>query len=103
MAWGCLLLFYKNYIVYQIVYMLVWSELEVAITSPSLVTLYHLISEIAKCIAWGCLLLFYKNYIVYYNVYSYYCGVFSEKYVYTKFRLDWLLCECFTWPYMSLS
>ena len=24
-------------------------------------------------------------YIVYYSVYSYYCGVFSEKYVYTKF------------------
>ena len=25
----------------------------------------------------------------------YYCGVFIEKYVhvYTKFRLDWLLCE----------
>ena len=41
----------------------------------------------------GHLLLFYKYYIVYYNVYSYYCGVFSEKYVYTKFRLDWLFCE----------
>ena len=24
--WGCLLLFYKNYIVYQIVYMFLWSE-----------------------------------------------------------------------------
>ena len=34
-----------------------------------------------------------KNYIVYYNVYCYYCGVFIEKYVHTKFRLDWLLCE----------
>ena len=34
--------------------------------------------------------MFYKNYIVYYNVYS---GVFTEKYVYTKFCLDWLLCE----------
>ena len=44
-------LFNKNYIVYQIVYMLVWSELEFAITSPSFVTLYHLVSEIAKCIA----------------------------------------------------
>ena len=43
---------------------------------------------------------FYKNYIVYYNVYCYYCGVFIEKHVYTKFRLDWILC---TWPYMSLS
>ena len=39
------------------------------------------------------LLLFYKNYIFYYNVYCYYCGVFIEKYVHTKFRLDWLLCE----------
>ena len=27
------------------------SELDVAITSPSFVTLYHLVSEIAKCIA----------------------------------------------------
>ena len=23
----------------------------------------------------------------------YYCGVFIEKDVHTKFRLDWLLCE----------
>ena len=23
----------------------------------------------------------------------FYCGVFIEKYVFTKFRLDWLLCE----------
>ena len=30
-------------------------------------------------------------------------GVFTEKYVYTKFCLDWLLCESVTWPYMSLS
>ena len=37
--------------------------------------------------------MFNKNYIVYYNVYCFYCGVFIEKYVYTKFRLDWLLCE----------
>ena len=46
----------------------------------------------------------FKNYIVYYNVYCYYCGAFIEKHdiVYTKFRLDWILC---TWPYniMSLS
>ena len=35
-------------------------------------------------------MLFYKNYIFYYNVYCYCCGVFIEKYVYTKFRLDWL-------------
>ena len=40
-----------------------------------------------------CLLLFNKNYIVYYNVYCFYCGVLVEKYAYTKFRLDWLLCE----------
>ena len=144
MAWGCLLLFYKNYIVYQTVYMFVWSELEVAIKSPSFVTLYLIVSEIAKCIVWGCLSLFYKNYIVYrmflwsefevaitspsfvavthshnnqlrwnsvgtycsmnyYNVYCYYCGVFTEKTVHTKFNLDWLLCECVTWPSTSLS
>ena len=34
-----------------------------------------------------CLRLFIKNYIVYYNVYCYYCGVFTEKYVYTSFVL----------------
>ena len=80
-AWGCLLLllFYKNYIVYRIVYMFVWSELEVAITSPNFVALLLLVSEIAKCIAWGCLLLFYKNYIIYYAIYCYYCGVFIES------------------------
>ena len=33
-----------------------------------------------------CLLLFYKNCIIYYTVYCYYCGVFIEKYVYTKFH-----------------
>ena len=48
----------------------------------------------------GCLLLFYKNYIVYY-CYDY--GVFIEKYVYTKFRLDWLLHERVTWPSMPYS
>ena len=58
----------NNYIVYQIVYILVQY---VAITSPSFITLHLLVSEIVKCIAWG----FYKNYIVYYNVYCYYSGV----------------------------
>ena len=33
---------------------------------------------------------FYKNY---YNVYHGYCGVFNERYMSTKFRLDRLLCE----------
>ena len=75
-----------------------WSELVVSVTSPSVVALLLLVSEIAKCIAWGCLL-FYKNYIVYYNVYCYYCGMFIEKYVYTKFHRNWLLCEWVTWPY----
>ena len=51
MAWGCLMLFYKNYIVYQNVYMFVLSELEVAITSPSFVALNLMVSEIAKYIA----------------------------------------------------
>ena len=27
------------------------------------------------------------------------CGVFIEKHVYTKFRLDWRLC---TWPYRNI-
>ena len=45
-AWGCLLFFYKKYIVFQIVYMFLWSELEVAFTSPSFVTLHFLVSEI---------------------------------------------------------
>ena len=43
-----------------------------------------------------CLRLFYivvlQELHVYYNV-CYYCGVFIENYVYTKFRLDWLLRE----------
>ena len=30
---------------------------------------------------------------VYYIVYCNYCGVFIEKYVQTKFHLDWLLDE----------
>ena len=30
--------------------------------------------------------MFYKNYIVNYTVYCYYCGVFIEKYGYTKFH-----------------
>ena len=30
------------------------------------------------------------------------CGVFIEKYVYTKFRLDWLLHERVTSPSMPL-
>ena len=102
-AWGCFLLFYKNYIVYRIVYMFVWSQLLFAITSPSFVTLHLPVSEIAICIAWGYLLLFYKNYIVYYNVYCNNCSVFTEKYAYTEFRLDWLLYVWVTWPFMSLS
>ena len=45
------MLFYKNYIVYQNVYMFVLSELVVAITSPSFVALNLMVSEIAKYIA----------------------------------------------------
>ena len=30
--------------------------------------------------------MFNKNCIVYYNVYCYYCGVFIERYVFTKFH-----------------
>ena len=38
-------------------------------------------------------MLFNKNYIVYYMFTVYYCGVFIEKYVCTKFHLNWLLCQ----------
>ena len=34
-------------------------------------------------------------YIVDYNVYCCYYSVFIDKYVYTKFRFVWLLCECY--------
>ena len=40
------MLFYKSYIVYQIVYILVYSKLEVAITSR-FVALHYLASEIS--------------------------------------------------------
>ena len=43
-------------------------------------------------------MLFYKNYIVYYNVHCYYCSVFVKKYVYTKFRLDWLFVSAIYVP-----
>ena len=46
---GCLLLFYKNYIVYQIVYMLVSSDLYVSITSPSFVALNLPVSGYVAC------------------------------------------------------
>ena len=59
----CLRLFIV--VLQELSYMFLWSELEVAITSPSFIALHLLVSEIAKCIAWGCLSLFYKNYIVY--------------------------------------
>ena len=26
-------------------------------------------------------------------LHCYYCGMFIEKHAYTKFRLDWILCE----------
>ena len=60
-------LFMLFYIVYQIVYMFVWSELEVLLSYHQvlLLDLYLMVSDIAKYIALGCLLLFYKNYIVY--------------------------------------
>ena len=51
--------------------MFAWSELEIAITSPSFVALYFMVSEIGKYVAWGYLLLFYKNYIVYRIVYMF--------------------------------
>ena len=38
-------------------------------------------------------MLFYKNYIIYHNIYCYYCGVFNEKYVCTKFHRNWWGCE----------
>ena len=52
-----------------------------------------------------CLRLFvvvYKNYIIYYTVYGYYCGVFIEKYVCTKFHLNWLLVSELYGPYHNV-
>ena len=43
----------KNYIVYQIVYMLVSTEILVSIISPSFFTLHFLISEIANVLTEG--------------------------------------------------
>ena len=68
-----------------------------SITSPRFVALHRLVAEIAKCYSLR-LFFYYKNYIVYNNVYCYYCSVFIEKCVYTKFRLHWLLC-----PSISLA
>ena len=51
----------------------------------SFVTLHLLVSELNVLPE----VLFYENYIVYYNVYCYYCGVFIEEYVCTKFHLNW--------------
>ena len=98
--------FYKNYIVYGIVYMLVSLELLVSITSPSFVCLHLQVFGIAKCIASGRILLFYKNYIVYYNVYHGYfvktilmgC-CFSELHAHLcSYRNVWpeAVCCCFT-------
>ena len=62
---------------------------------PSFILIGCCVSELhghlcAHCNVWpeAVYLLFNKNYIVYY---CFYCGVLIEKYVYTKFRLDWLL------------
>ena len=75
------MLFYKNYIVYQIVYICMIRVRDLSYFIQSFVVLRPLVSEIAKCIAWGCLLLFYKNYIVYYKVYCYSSGVVIETYI----------------------
>ena len=45
------MLFYKNYIVYQNVYMFILSELEVAITSPSFVALYLMVHPVSTSAA----------------------------------------------------
>ena len=50
MARGCLLFFYKNYNVYQIVYMLVSLESLVSITSPSFVYLHLHVFMIRYCL-----------------------------------------------------
>ena len=60
------LFFYKKYIVYQIVYMLVSSELLFSITSPSFVALHCLISEITNVLPE---VVYYKKYFVYKNFY----------------------------------
>ena len=79
MACRCLLLFYPKL-----------TELVVSTMLPSFVALNLPVSD-------NLLLKMYYlrafvvvlHYIVNYNIYF---GVFIEKHVYTKFRLDWLLC-----------
>ena len=70
--------------------MLVSSKLWGFVTSPSFVALHLLVSDIANvlpAVVYSCFT------ITILFTYSDYIGVFIEKYVYTKFRLDWLLCQ----------
>ena len=41
--------------------------------------------------------------VVLQELHCYDCCVFIEKYVYTRFHLDWLLHERVTWASMPLS
>ena len=74
------------------------------ITSQSFVTLHLLVSEIANVLPEAVYCCFTRTTLfTTMCIYCYDCGVFIEKYVYTKFRLDWLLHERVTWPSMPLS
>ena len=73
------MLFDKNYNVYNVVYMLISSELLVPITSRSFIRLHLPVSERAKFIARGCL--FFKIYITYYNLLKCMCFCISELHV----------------------
>ena len=75
----------------------------VGITSQSFVTLHLLVSEIANVLPEAVYCCFTRT-TVFTKMFTVNdCGVFIEKYVYTKFRLDWLLRERVTWPSMPLS
>ena len=88
----CLLLFYKNYIVYyNVYYMFVSSEF---LSTHQVLFVYTF-----QFLIW-CLLLFYKNYIVYYNVYCDYSLERSFILIDSRFsELHVHLCPyCNVWP-----
>ena len=78
------MLFYKNYIIYYTVIIVVCLVKSMCIPSFDYCVSY-LHGHICPYHNVWPEAVFYMIYIAYYNVYRYYCGVFSEKYVYIKF------------------
>ena len=93
MPWGCLLLFYRNYIVYQsclhVCFIMIYRHITKFCCSKPFSS-----GMLFKCIAWGCLLLFHKNYIVYHNAYHDY---FIEQHVFSS----WLVVMSINYIYMA--